>query len=101
MLSPAERAPSALIDTEAVAADLARLAEEYAGREREMRTAIAQRLKAALLSGRAAAEKLLLQDRHGRSCAERLCSMQDDIIRMLFELTGKLYASSVKSDSER
>ena len=54
MLSPADRAPStALIDADACATDLARLAQEFAGREREMRTAVAQRLKAALIKGRA------------------------------------------------
>jgi [protein-PII] uridylyltransferase len=102
MLSPADRAPSAaLIETDAVAADLARLAGEYAGRERELRTAVAQRLKAALAQGRAGAEQMLLKDRHGRACAERLCAMQDDIIRMLYELVGTLYRSSTPSDSER
>src|SRR6187397_448202 len=50
MLSPADRAPStALIDAEACAADLARLAQEFAGRERELRTAVAHRLKAELI----------------------------------------------------
>jgi [protein-PII] uridylyltransferase len=102
MLSPADRAPSAaLIDTDAVAADLARLREEYAGRERELRTAVAQRLKAALAQGRAGAEQLLMQDRHGRKCAERLCAMQDDIIRMLYDLSAALYRSATPSDSER
>ncbi len=103
MLSPADRAQTgaALIDTGAVAVELARLAEEYAGREREMRTAVAQCLKAALGKGRAAAEKMLLDDRHGRACAERLCVMQDEIIRMLFDLVGTLYRSTTPSDSER
>ena len=90
MLSPADRAPSAaLIDTDAVAADLTRLRDEYAGREREMRTAVAQRLKAALATGRKGAEAMLLKDRHGRACAERLCGMTDDIIRMLYDLVGR------------
>src|SRR4051812_37332749 len=88
MLSPPDHAArsSGLIDTDAVGADLARLREEYAGRERELRTAVAQRLKLALAAGRAEAEELLLKDRHGRTCAERLCAMQDDIIRMLYDL---------------
>ena len=62
MLSPADQ-PPALIDTDAIAAELAKLAEEYAGRERELRTAVAQRLKSALAEGRRAAEQLL----HGRT----------------------------------
>src|SRR3954453_21281411 len=102
MLSPPDHPPRAttLIDIEATSADLARLRDIYAGREREMRTAMAQRLKSSLAEGRAAAEKLLLKDRHGRKCAERLCTMQDDIIRMLFDLVGKLN-SAASSDGER
>src|SRR5256885_13796957 len=102
MLSPADPAQRAvLIDTDVVAAELATLAAEYAGRERELRTAVAQRLKSALAEGRRAAEQLLLADRHGRNCAEQLCIMQDDIIRMLHELTVRLYRSTSPSDSER
>ena len=59
MLSPADQ-PPALIDTDAIAAELAKLADDYAGRERELRTAVAQRLKSALAEGRRAAEQLLM-----------------------------------------
>src|SRR5947209_14702554 len=100
MLSPADQ-PPVLIDTQAIAAELAQLATEYAGRERELRTAVAQRLKVALAEGRRAAEQMLLADRHGRTCAERLCLMQDHIIRVLHELTVQLYRSTTPSDSER
>ena len=66
-----------------------------------MRTALAQRLKAALNEGRAKAEQLLLKDRHGRRCAERLCRMEDEIIRMLFEFARKhLYPSQNPSEAE-
>ena len=58
-----------LLDRETIAADLEKLVVEYAGRERELRTALAQRLKAALLQGRAEAERQLLADRHGRRCS--------------------------------
>ena len=103
MLSPPDHTPrgaTGLMDTAAAAADLAKLAEAYAGRERELRTAVAQRLKTALTEGRAAAEQLLLKDRRGRACAERLCAMQDDIIRLLYDLVGQLYRSLVPADSE-
>ncbi|MEN3381354.1 MAG: [protein-PII] uridylyltransferase, partial [Hyphomicrobiales bacterium] len=102
MLSPPDHPARAntLIDIDATAADLARLRDTYAGRERELRTAMAQRLKSSLAEGRAAAEQMLLKDRHGRKCAERLCVMQDDIIRMLFDLVGRLY-SAASSDGER
>jgi len=49
--------------------------------EQELRTALAKRLKAALAEGRTKAEQLLLKDRQGRRCAERLCRMEDEIIR--------------------
>ena len=63
---------------------------------------MAQRLKAALNEGRAKAETLLLKDRHGRRCAERLCRMQDEIIRILFEFARKhLYPSQNPSEAER
>src|SRR3954451_10866779 len=100
MLSPADQ-PPVLIDTQAIAAELAQLAADYAGRERELRTAVAQRLKSALAQGRQAAEEGLMADRHGRACAERLCLMQDDIIRILYDLTVRLYRSTTPSDSER
>src|SRR3954471_2676679 len=100
MLSPADQ-PPVLIDTQAIAAELAQLAADYAGRERELRTAVAQRLKSALAQGRQAAEEALMADRHGRACAERLCLMQDDIIRILYDLTVRLYRSTTPSDSER
>src|SRR5580658_624129 len=91
-----------LIDTAAIGADLEKLAETYAGRERELRTAVAQRLKSALTAARAQAEQLLLKDRHGRRCAERLCEMQDEIIRILFEFIGQtLYPSQAPSEAER
>src|SRR5579863_2992196 len=91
-----------LIDAAGIVADLKGLATTYAGRERELRTAVAQRLKAALTLARKHAEQLLLKDRHGRRCAERLCQVQDDIIRILFEFTRQeLYLPQVPSETER
>jgi len=91
-----------LFDSAAILADLDKLAETHAGRERELRTAVAQRVKAALTHARAQAEQILLKDRHGRRCAERLCEMQDEIIRILFEFVGrKLYPSQAPSEAER
>src|ERR1700733_2849813 len=95
------RAADELIDPAAIVEDLKKLAKTHAGRERELRTAVAQRLKTALTQARSRAEQLLLQDRHGRRCAERLCQMQDDIIRILFEFIGsEIYRSSVPSEAE-
>jgi [protein-PII] uridylyltransferase len=96
-----QRPPVELIDSDSIVADLKELAATHAGRERELRTAVAQRLKSALTQARAQAEELLLKDRHGRRCAERLCRMQDEILRILFEFAGKeLYRSPVPSEAE-
>jgi [protein-PII] uridylyltransferase len=90
-----------LLDTAAIAAELARLADDFAGRERELRTAVAQRLKAALADARVVAEQLLLEDRHGRRCAERLCRLQDDIIQVLYDFAvRRLYPPQTASDAE-
>src|ERR1700733_6777035 len=105
MMLDTQRSPHTeveLIDSAGVVADLKALAKTHAGRERELRTAVAQRLKSALTQARARAEQLLLKDRHGRRCAERLCEMQDEIIRILFEFAGsELYPSQAPSEAER
>src|SRR5215831_12151469 len=89
MLNPdAPVGPEAeIFDAAAVAADLERLADGHSGNERELRLAVARRLKAALVEGRAAAERVLISERRGRRCGERLCAMQDAIISVLFEFT--------------
>jgi [protein-PII] uridylyltransferase len=95
------RSPGELIDVRSIGVDLEKIAKAHGGNEGDMRTALAKRLKEALLQGRAKAEQLLLKDRHGRLCAERLCRMEDEIIRILFEFAKKhLYPSQNPSDSE-
>ncbi len=90
-----------LFDEHALVAELALLADQHAGSEQELRRAVAQRLKVVLAAGRKQAEQLLLKDRQGRRCAERLCFMMDEIIRVLFEFVGThLYPSENPSDSE-
>ncbi|MGZ8389737.1 MAG: [protein-PII] uridylyltransferase [Rhodoplanes sp.] len=90
-----------LFDVEAAKADLGRIANDYGGRERELRLAVAQRLKTALAEGRAKAEQWLFEDRQGRACAERLSDMQDEIIRVLYEFsTTHLYAAQNPSEGE-
>jgi [protein-PII] uridylyltransferase len=105
MLTPTEPTPPAavpLLDAPLIAAELEALAKLHAGKERELRTAVAQRLRTAVTEGRAAAEKLLLRDRRGRLCAERLCFMQDEIIRILFEFAStNLYPAQNPSEAEQ
>ena len=82
--------------------ELAQLAASYPGRERELRTAVALHLKAALAASRAEIERLLLKDRHGGRCAARLCRVQDEIIRVLYDFAVEhLYPSKSPSEAER
>jgi [protein-PII] uridylyltransferase len=98
--SPAPAGFAEIFDAAAVAAELERLPKLHAG-ERELRTAVAQALKAALMRGRGVVERMLLRDRRGRLCAERLCFMQDEIIRILFEFAKKhLYPAENPSEAE-
>src|ERR1700674_4978246 len=97
----APRVPAELLDSAAIVADLKALAETHAGRERELRAAVDRPLKTALTDARTRAEELLLKDRHGRRCAERLCQLQDEIIRILFEFIGsEIYQPQVRSEAE-
>ena len=96
------REPSEIFDLRAAASELEPLAVALPGRERELRTAVAQYLKGALAAGRSKAEEMLLADRHGRHCADRLCCMMDEIIRLLFEFAARhLYTSLNPSEAER
>src|SRR6059058_3381208 len=89
-------------DTARVTAAVDALASEYEGREDVFRAQLAQLLKAEFISARAVAQALLLEDRHGRRCAERLCFIQDEIIRILFAAaTRHLYRSPIRSGAER
>src|ERR1700692_3688095 len=104
MMLDTQRSPRTeveLIDSPAIVADLKALAKTHAGRERELRTAVALRLKSALTQARSRAEQLLLKDRHGRRCAERLCQLQDEIIRILFEFIGsEIYPTEAPCEAE-
>ncbi len=100
--SPAPAGFAEIFDAAAVAGELEQLQALHSGNERELRTAIAQKLKAALTRGRAVVERMLLRDRRGRLCAERLCFMQDEIIRILFEFAQRhLYPADNPSEAER
>src|ERR1700739_1720952 len=89
-------------DSERVAAAVDALAEKHAGREDVFRSSVTQMLKAELVAARATAQEMLLKDRHGRRCAERVCFVQAETIRILFAAaTQHLYRSPVPSGAER
>jgi [protein-PII] uridylyltransferase len=92
----------AYFDSARIAVAVDALAEQHSGREDVFRAAVTQLLKAELAVARAAAQAMLLKDRHGRRCAERLCFVQDEIIRILYSAaTDHLYRSPVPSGAER
>src|ERR1700755_1028930 len=94
--------PDAGFDSERVAAAVNALAEKHAGREDVFRSSVAQLLKAEMVAARDAAKAKLLKDRHARHGAERLCFVQDEIIRILFAAaTRHLYRSPIPSRAER
>src|SRR5262245_20043560 len=89
-------------DSGKISADIAALAEKHAGNADAFRSGMAQLLKAELGRARDVAQAQLLKDRHGRRCAENLCTVHDEIIRVLFNAaTTHLYRSHTPSDSER
>jgi [protein-PII] uridylyltransferase len=96
-----------MFDIEAMRAELTALATSVlahtkAGRETELRAAVAKRLKRAYAEGHATAELWLTLDGSGRRCAERLSRLQDEIIRLVYELVVRfLYPSDNPSTSER
>ena len=98
----ARTAADVRFDTARITAAVDALAENHAGREDQFRAAVAQLLKAELIAARATAQAVLLKDRHGRHCAERLCFVQDEIIRILYAAaTRHLYHSPIPSGAER
>jgi [protein-PII] uridylyltransferase len=95
---PAEKA----FDSARITAAIDALAQEHSDREDVFRAAMAKLLKAELIAARNKAQAVLLKDRHGRRCAERLCFVQDEIIRILFAAaTRHLYRSQIRSGAER
>ncbi|MEA2900106.1 MAG: [protein-PII] uridylyltransferase [Bradyrhizobium sp.] len=89
-------------DTARITGAIDALALKHAGHEDVFRSHLAQLLKAEFIQSRGIAQEVLLKDRHGRRCAERLCFIQDEIIRILFAAaTRHLYHSPIPSGAER
>jgi [protein-PII] uridylyltransferase len=94
--------PAPLFDADAIGEELRELSKSHAGRDRELRAAVAQHLKAVLAESCGEAERLLLKDRDGGRCAARLCQMQDEIIRIIHTFAARhLYPSQSPSEAER
>ncbi|MGO9356390.1 MAG: [protein-PII] uridylyltransferase [Xanthobacteraceae bacterium] len=101
VIESAARSP-APFETARIESAIAALAETHARRDDGFRVALAQLLKAEMAQARDAVQAQLLKDRHGRHCAEQLCAIQDEVIRLLFEAaTRHLYKTQSPSDAER
>jgi [protein-PII] uridylyltransferase len=102
IVTPARPEADDRFDTARITAAVDALAVKHAGREDLFRSALAQLLKAEMFEARAVAQAVLLKDRHGRRCAERLSFVQDEIIRILYAAaTRHLYHSPMPSGAER
>ncbi len=102
IIAPTRPAADERFDTARIAGEIDALAQKHQGQEDVFRAAMAKLLKAELHQASDAAEAALLRDRHGRRCAERLCFVQDEIIRLLFAAaTRHLYRSPVPTGAER
>jgi [protein-PII] uridylyltransferase len=92
--------PAPAFDTGRIATEINALADAQTGDT--FRAALARMMKAELAQAREAAQAQLLRDRHGRRCAERLCEVQDQVIRLVFDAaTRHLYRSTTPSSGER
>src|SRR5579871_1304011 len=94
--------PEHVFDIDRLRGEIDALAEKNSGHDDAFRNALSQLMKAELVKGRQVAQAQLLKDRHGRRCAENLCSMHDDVVGLLYEAATKhLYRSLVPSTAER
>ena len=66
IVAPPKHDAAGGFDSARVSAAVDALAEKHSGREDVFRAAVAQLLKAELMAARAAAQAVLLKDRHGR-----------------------------------
>ncbi|MBX9739466.1 MAG: [protein-PII] uridylyltransferase [Beijerinckiaceae bacterium] len=78
-----EPAHSAIIDRQKLDADIAALSVQHAGDAAAFRREAVERFRAALETGRATAQALLLENGRGLSCAGRLSHLEDELIRSI------------------
>ena len=69
-------------DTARITGEIDALADKHAGHEDVFRSAVAQLLKAELARRATQRRRRCCATVHGRRCAERLCFVQDEIIRL-------------------
>ncbi len=92
----------ALIDQDALIADLKAIHDAHRDKSSERHMAVVARLKTALAEGRKTARQWLNEDGAGTLCAERLSRLMDAVITALFaHVTTDLYPRANPSSGER
>ncbi len=72
------------------------------GDDPKVRQQVLAHLKSVMADGRARAEQLLFEDGRGRGCAERLCHLQDEIIRATYDFAlNHVYKATNLSNAEK
>ncbi|PLX38180.1 MAG: [protein-PII] uridylyltransferase [Hyphomicrobiales bacterium] len=93
-----------LIDSEALREELAALTADHGGdgSSTQIRAAVLARLKTVFTESRAKVETLLQEERKGTICAERLCFIQDELIRVIYDFAVRhVYRMTNPSSAER
>ena len=94
----------ALIDGEEIRRQLTALTIDHGndGSSTKVRAQVLEILKDASKLGREKAREILLNDRDGTACAWRISSVQDEIIRIIFDFAvTHVYRAQNASDAER
>ena len=94
----------ALIDGEEIRRQLTALTIDHGndGSSTKVRAQVLEILKEASKLGREKAREILLNDRDGTACAWRISSVQDEIIRIIFDFAvTHVYRAQNASDAER
>ena len=81
----AGRPLSALIDRQAIAADINRLAKESGGDAPRLRAGAVECFRGALERGRAIAREWLDADGAGEACAQQISFLEDELIRAIYD----------------
>ena len=99
---PRARSLKDLIDSDALRVELTAIATDKAGNETAIRQAVLERVRQALVEGRARCEAWLREDGKGTECARRICHVEDEIVRVLYDFAvTHVYPVRNPSDAER
>jgi [protein-PII] uridylyltransferase len=91
-----------LIDTDALRAALAQVADSHRDSGSALRSSVVDTMKAMLQIARKEAERRLMADHNGTACATSLAEAQDGMVHALYDLAAKrIYRATNPSEAER